>query len=639
MSIVMGTAGHIDHGKTSLVKALTGKDCDRLEEEKKRGITIELGFSFLPLADGTRLGIVDVPGHEKFIRNMVAGASGIDFVLMVIAADEGVMPQTREHLEICSLLGIREGLVALTKADMVDEEMLELAREDVAESLRGTFLEGAPIIPVSSVTGDGLDALKAEIAAKTASLSPRGSSDILRLPVDRVFSIRGYGTIVTGTLVSGRARPDDEAEVVPSGLRSRIKSIQSHDVEVASAEPGHRISMNLSGLEVKDIRKGDIISRPGSLFPSDRWLISLTCLPSAPRGLKQREEIHFHHGTKEVQARLYFPDRDVLEPGRTSLAEVRFDTPMAGIFGDRCVVRLFSPLRTAAGGTVLVPVPYGVKLRRIPEQTRARLMGMPSASPEEVAAAQIAFAGPVGVDWAHLAALTCLDEKKLDKAVQALARSRSVYCFHRESRSYVSAEMLEMRKAAFMERAAEFHRQNPLEKGMARGWLFDGSASNSGRQMGMFVLNQLLKEGRLVQEGDILRVEGFKVEMQVDEEALAARILAAMRETPRTPPKVTVFAEENGISEKAMQPVLRVLAQKGELVKVSEEFYFDAAEMERIRSIVREWFMDNSDLSVGPFKDLLGITRRHAIPLLEYLDASRFTVRVGDERRLRTVSI
>ncbi len=633
----MGTAGHIDHGKTSLVKALTGTDCDRLEEEKKRGITIELGFAFLPLPDGTRLGIVDVPGHERFIHNMVAGASGIDFVLMVVAADEGVMPQTREHLEICSLMGIREGIIALTKADMVDADMLELAREDVADAMKGTFLEGAPVIPVSSVTGQGVEDLRRALTQKAAALLPRHHSDILRLPVDRVFSIRGYGTIVTGTLVSGRARPDDEIEIVPSGLRARVKSIQSHGEDVAVAEPGHRTSLNLSGLEVKDIRKGDIVSSRGSLFPTEKWLLALSCLPGSPRGIRQRELVHFHHGTREVQARLYFADRDVLQPGETSLAEVRFDAPMAAVLGDHCVVRMFSPLRTAAGGIVLNAVPYSCKLRKISEELRARLLDLPDAPDAERVRTQVDFCGREGVSWARLAALTCLEEKRMDRACQALTREHAIYCFHKDSRSYVSAEALDVWKDLFLRRAAEFHRQHPLQKGMARGWLFTGVEPAVSLPMGMFVLNQLLREEKVVADGDILRLAGFEVEMQVDEEDLSRRILAAHRADPMTPPMLRHFLETEKLEGKQVLPVFKMLVQKGELVKVNEDLYYDSGMMGDIKERVRGWFENHSDMTPADLKELTGLSRKYIIPLLEYFDNSHFTIRVGNERKLRRV--
>ena len=357
MALFLGTAGHIDHGKTSLVRALTGIDCDRLEEEKRRGITIELGFAWVPMPGGERLGIVDVPGHERFVKNMVAGAAGVDFVMLVIAADEGVMPQTREHLEICSLLGIRHGFVALTKVDMVDADWLELVQEDVRTFLQGTFLEGAPIFPVSSSTGQGIPALREHILACASSLPPRHGSDIFRLPVDRVFTLKGHGTVITGTVISGAVSEGDELCFMPGALPTRARSLQRHGSSVEMVRAGERCAVNVQGLEVTDIHRGNTLCRPDTLFPSRRWLVRLQCLKSAPRPLRQRTEVHFHHATQECAARVVFFDRDRLAPGDSCLAELRFSSDMVGVFGDHCVLRAYSPLRTVAGGTIVSPLP------------------------------------------------------------------------------------------------------------------------------------------------------------------------------------------------------------------------------------------------------------------------------------------
>ena len=362
MPVVMGTAGHIDHGKTTLIRALTGTDCDRLEEEKRRGITIELGFAELPLPGGRSLSVVDVPGHEKFVRTMVAGASGVDFVLLVIAADEGVMPQTREHLEICSLLGVRDGIVALTKIDAVDEEMLELAREDATAFLAGSPLENAPVMPVSARGGEGLEALKNALAELEAHLAPVRSQDLFRLPVDRIFTLRGHGTVVTGTMIAGSVSVGDIVEIVPSGLQSKVRSLQSHGESVTTAPAGRRTAVNIPDLAVEQMQRGEVLTFPNTLFPTYSWVLMSSCLPSSPRPLRHRAEVHFHHGSREIQARLYFTDRDKLLPGDSCLCEARFEEPLAAVFGDRCVIRSFSPLRTVAGAVVLNPL--GVDLRR-----------------------------------------------------------------------------------------------------------------------------------------------------------------------------------------------------------------------------------------------------------------------------------
>ena len=431
MPVIMGTAGHIDHGKTTLIKALTGIDCDRLAEEQKRGITIELGFAFLDLAEDLRLGIIDVPGHERFVKNMVAGAAGIDFVVLAIAADEGVMPQTREHLEICSLLGITTGVVALTKTDMVDEEWLELVQEDVREELAGTFLEEARMIPVSAHTGQGLSELRNEITTMAREYAPRRRSDLFRLPVDRVFTMRGHGTVVTGTSFSGRLTVGDEVLVYPEGRESKIRGLQVHGKSVDRAEAGLRTAVNLAGLEVSDLERGQILAHPDTLFPGLTWDLELTCLGSARKGIKHRTELHFHHGAREILARVYFLDRDVLEPGETALCQVRFPAPMAGVYGDRCILRSFSPLQTIAGARIINPL--GRKMKRFSREFE--LLGeLASNQGADLVLSQLAMAGPVGLRFAELRIMTDMESKELEKILQSLGGKQQAVLFDKEER-------------------------------------------------------------------------------------------------------------------------------------------------------------------------------------------------------------
>ena len=643
MAVIMGTAGHIDHGKTSLVRALTGIDCDRLEEEKRRGITIELGFAYVTLPNGERMGVVDVPGHERFVRNMVAGAAGIDFVLLVIAADEGVMPQTREHLEICSLLGIRHGMVALTKIDMVDPELLELAQEDVASFLEGTFLEGAPSFPVSSVSGEGMDALRQAIYARNKELAPKRREDLFRLPVDRVFTLKGHGTVVTGTLISGRAKPGEDVELLPSRALSRIRGIQTHGADVEEATPGHRTSINLAGLDVEDIRRGDVIARPGTLFPSSRWVLSLTCLSSSPRALRHRSEIHFHHGAKEVPARLYFYDRDKLAPGERALAEVRFspengeETFMAGVFGDRCVVRAFSPLRTVAGGSVLIPLDSAPRRRDISPEMRETLLALPDrsgqAGEEDRLVTQLELAGPHGATQAALSVLTNLENKRLEKLVQTLSGKGRIACYDKESRAWIAAAALQKLSDAALARAAEFHRREPLKPGMAKGVLMPAQVPP---KLAHFVLEKLLRSGALTAEGEQLRLADHRISLASDQSALREKLVEAHRAAPMTPPNLKDVLEELGVTLKEAAPVLRLLQQEGTLIKVSEGLWYDSAAIEELKHRTRVWFETHDDLTPGDFKEVTGgLTRKYLIPLLEYFDRERFTMRVGDKRQIR----
>jgi len=634
MSVIMGTAGHIDHGKTSLVRALTGIDCDRLEEEKRRGITIELGFAYADMPDGTRLGIVDMPGHERFVRTMVAGASGLDFVLLVIAADEGVMPQTREHLEICSLLGVKHGLVALTKTDMVDEEMLELAREDVADFLKGTFLEGSAIFPVSSATGEGMDALRAAIAEQCRR-SPERRAALFRLPVDRVFSLKGHGTVVTGTLISGEARIGDEVELMPGGLKSHIRNMQNHGKSVEQASAGQRISLNLHGLSVEDISRGDIVSHVGTLRGSKRWIVELTCLASAPRGLRHRKEVHFHHCAREVAARLYFYDRDRLEPGQTALVEVHFSEPVSGVFADRCIVRSFSPLRTVAGGAVLYPLDSSPRRSRIGEDMRKRLLALPSADEVERIAVQLELSGRVGASLAELCLLTGMAPRPLEKQLQAMSGRGAVFCWDKDAKNWISAAHLEAFSLAALEAVAAFHKKNPLQPGMAKGVVLSGMGRDVPPKLAHHVLEKLIRGGKIVAEGDIVRLAGHKVSLAGDQQALRDALLAAHRATPLVPPNHTELFGKLGITAKQAQPIFKVLVAEGVLVKINEELYFPADVMEDLRGKVRAWFETHEEISPGDFRDITTISRKNGVALLEHFDKEQITMRVGDRRVLR----
>ena len=634
MAVIMGTAGHIDHGKTSLVRALTGIDCDRLGEEKRRGITIELGFAYADIPGGERMGIVDMPGHERFVRTMVAGAAGIDFVLLVIAADEGVMPQTREHLEICTLLGVRHGLVALTKTDMVDAEMLELARDDVSDFLKGTFLESAPIFPVSSMTGEGLDALR-EAIAEQSRREPKRRSDLFRLPVDRVFSLKGHGTVITGTLVSGAARVGDEVELMPSGKLSHIRSIQNHGQSLEEADAGHRISLNLHGLSVEDISRGDVISHVGAMRSSNRWIVELTCLESSPRALRHRKEVHFHHSARELYARLYFYDRDRLEPGQTALAEVHFSEPVSGVFADRCIVRSFSPLRTVAGGSILHPLDSSPRRNRISPEMQVRLLALPTVDDAERISTQLALAGMQGVSLAELSLLTDLSQKALDKHLQAMSGRGLAFCWDKDSRSWISAQGFEGLSLKALEAADTFHKKSPLQQGMAKGVILGGVGSTVPAKLAHYVLERLLRSGKLVAEGELVRLPGHKVSLANDQQALKDALLKAHLATPMMPPNHTELFAELNITLKQALPIFKLLVQEGTLVKIREDLYYLSTSMEEIRTKVREWFASHEEISPGDFRDITGISRKNGVALLEHLDKEQMTMRVGEKRVLR----
>ena len=647
MSIILGTAGHIDHGKTSLVRALTGIDCDRLSEEKRRGITIELGFAWASLPDGGRLGIVDVPGHERFVRNMVAGAAGVDFVMLVIAADEGVMPQTREHLEICSLLGIRQGFVALTKTDMVEPDWLELVSEDIRNFLKGSFLENAPFFPVSAITGQGLDALKAHIESCAAQLPPRHDCGLFRLPVDRVFSMKGHGTVVTGTVISGSLEQGAELHCMPTGKPCRVRGLQRHEQPAQRVETGQRCAVNVQNLDVADFERGFVLARPGTLFPSRRWLVRLSCLPSAPRPLRQRVEIHFHHGTRECLARLHFRDRDKLAPGETALAELRFREELTGVTGDHCVLRACSPLRTVAGGILTCPLPPVLRRKDEAKADKLRLLGeihplrehcLATPGPANYAAllaTLLEIYGTEGLDEAHLRVLSGLTGAAMQGGLSLLGSQGKALCVDRENRQWISRVAFESLEQCCLSRAAELHRKEPLRSAFPGNALTAGLGRNLTPRLVQKVLDHLCKAGKLVQDGEGLRLAEHRIVLTGNQAGLKQQLLAAHQEGGASPPNIKDVLEALQISPKEASPILRLLCKEGALVKIHEGLYYDGAALEHILTQVRQWFCTHDNLDVGGLREILGLSRKYLIALLEYMDNAQITIRVGDQRRWR----
>ncbi len=632
MPVIMGTAGHIDHGKTTLIKALTGIECDRLIEEKKRGITIELGFAFLDLEKDFRLGIIDVPGHERFVKNMVSGASGIDFVLLVIAADEGVMPQTREHLDICTLLGIETGLVALTKTDMVDEEWLGLVNEDVSEYLQNTFLAESPVIPVSAHSGEGIDKLKAHLMEISSSFRPHRRSDLFRLPIDRIFTMRGHGTVITGTTVSGKISVGDDLMIYPLEITSRVRSLQVHGEQRQDSQAGMRTAVNLHGLEQEDLERGFVLGRPGTLFPSQVWDLKLSYLHSAPRPLKHRTQIHFHHGSKEVLARIYLLDRDKVEPGEECVCQVRFDDPMAGVYADRCVLRSFSPLRTIAGARIINPL--GGKVKRFSADVQI-LEKLARAWAEEVISLQLELAGFKGLSLGQLVIMTDMESKELEKKLQVMGGRQEVFLFDKERRVYSGGDTVRYIEQEMLSRLEKFHAENPIREGLSRGELSGKWARDIPEKLFFFVLDRLVRQETIVSEQEFLRLPSHEVSLAADQEQLKKEIMTTYRNCGIQPPTVKKLLEDLGLKIKEVSPVLRLLQGQGVLIKINEDFYFSTPAIEKLKSQIVAFFKSNEEMGPVEFKELTGLSRKFAIPLLEFMDKEKLTIRVGDKRKLR----
>jgi len=631
--IILGTAGHIDHGKTSLIKAVTGINTDRLKEEQIRGITIELGFAHMELPGGERIGIVDVPGHEKFVKNMVAGATGIDMVAMIIAADEGVMPQTREHLEICSLLGIRHGLIVLTKTDLVDEEWLELVTEDVSQFVKGTFLEGKALVPVSCVTGKGLPEFVKAVDELTAVIPPRSSAGIFRLPVDRVFTMKGFGTVITGTLISGRVQVGDTIMIYPSGITSKVRGIQVHNESVNEAGAGMRTAVNFQGLEKASVSRGQVLSMPDMLVPSYMLDVSLHFLHSNKKAVRNRTRVRFHAGTGEIPGILILPDREELLPGETAAVQLRLDSPVALVRDDRFVIRSYSPVRTVGGGYVLNPAPP--KHKRFRPEVIEGLRTLSDGKPEEIISYHIDASDYRGLSFSDLRIMTSLPEKQLDQTLQGLLSKRTVIQADKENRIYIHSRGFEKIKKETQEYLDAYHKANPLKPGMSREELRSKFPSEMSTKLFTLILNQLIKDKEIVLEEDTVRLAAYTVSLQADQADVREKILDAYIKGGLTPPYFKELDKTLGIDSAQAYDVLMLLTDEGKIIKVKEDLYFHADAVNNLKEKTVAFLTANEDMSAPQFKDIAGVSRKFLIPLLEYFDSKHLTIRVGDIRKLR----
>jgi selenocysteine-specific elongation factor len=626
--VVAGTAGHIDHGKSSLVLALTGIDPDRLKEEKERGITIDIGFAHLDLGNGLTLGIVDVPGHERFVKNMLAGVGGIDLVMLIIAADEGVMPQTREHLAICQLLRVRSGLVVLTKADLAEPEWRELVQDDIRGFLRGTFLAGAPIVPVSAKTGEGLPALREALTALARAVPPRGTDATFRLPIDRVFTIRGFGTVVTGTVAAGELALDERAEVYPRALQAKVRGIQTHGQPVTSAVAGQRAAVNLQGVERAAIERGDVLSLPGLLQPT--YMLDATCelLADAPAPLRTRQRVRFHTGTSEVMARVH-PIGGTIEPGQTGYVQLRLEAPVIALPGDRYVIRSYSPMVTIGGGELLDVAP--AKARAGPAQV-ARLRALETGEPAAILEAHIQRVGGGGARTAELRARIPFGPEALRGYLQDLVARGRVFVVDREW--YVHAETAERLRRDAVAALATFHAREPLKPGMSKEELRTRLGGLEERVF-LALLERFAATGDLVVDKDKVRGAGHAVRLTPAQQAASDRLETEFREAGVAPPTLDEAFARLGLTGPTASAMAQLLVESRRLVRIREGLYFHAEPLQVAVERVLGFLREHRAITPQEIKDLLGISRKYAIPLLEWLDAQRLTVRVGDKRVLR----
>jgi len=640
---VVGTAGHIDHGKTTLVRALTGIDTDRLKEEKERGITIELGFAHLALPTGETVGVVDVPGHERFVRTMVAGAVGIDLVVLVVAADEGVMPQTREHLDICGLLGITRGVVALTKSDLVDGELRELAVADVADTLRGTFLEGAPILPVSAKSGEGLDALKSAIAAGLREVPGKDPEALARLPIDRVFSMKGFGTVVTGTLWAGRIKPGDDLvalPLLPGGAAGKVRGVQVHGASVDEARAGNRTAINLTtGKE--QLARGQVLVRPGELEAGRLVDVRLNYLATSKRALKRRARLLVHAGTAQTLATLSLLDTHELEPGQSGLAQLSLDEPMVLLPGDRFILRGFAMQRhhgtTVGGGTVLRTL--GARIRRgTPEALsilRDNERALAAHDVEARVRLEVARAGEAGIARAALQMRLPFSPRTVDAALAKLSGSRAILRYDKERGAVVGEAALAALKERAVAAVAAFHAAQPLLPGMPREEL---RAKVSGEvKLLHLVVESLAADGALVADRETVRVPAHdpaRQKAQAGLAPLAERTLALYAEAALQPPRPVEAAASLSADPRELGSVVDLLVRGGSLVRM-KDLVFHTAAVDALRDKLVAHLKAHAQITPQEWKELVGASRKFAIPLAEHFDNEKLTMRVGEVRKLR----
>ncbi len=625
--VIVGTAGHIDHGKSSLVEALTGTHPDRLEEEKRRGITIDLGFAFLDLGK-VHLGFVDVPGHEKFVRNMLAGAGGIDLVMLVVAADEGIKPQTREHFEICRLLGVPRGIVALTKCDLVDADALGIARLEIEEFVRGSFLEGAPVLAVSARTGAGLEALKEQLKRTAGQIPARNIVNYFRLPIDRAFAMKGFGTVVTGTLISGEIGVGAEVELHPTRKRLRVRGLHSGGKSMERAAAGQRTAVNLAGIDHGEIRRGMVLAPPGVFDSASRVDARISLLPSS-RVLRNHARVHFHQGTAEATAEAVLLDEGELKPGGTALAQLRLSEPLLLLPGDRFILRQFSPVETIGGGIILDT--HAPRHRRGDASAIRFLETLERGGGEEIIESQVAGA-PRGLTVAEIVARTGRHENEIQATVRALATAGRLRIAGGQPAILVSAKRMEAWCAAAQKSLEEFHRANPLLPGIPKQDL-RAKAKIPRAELFAVVLEDLTKAGTVSIEGDLVRRAGRGIALSPEESRAKELIEREFERAGLKAPGIVEVLEKLPVEAARARKILQILLREGVLVKIAEDLVLHRTAAGSLRELVAGYRQQRGDrFNVAAFKELTGVTRKYAIPMLEYLDRERVTRRVGDVR-------
>lgn len=631
--VIIGTAGHVDHGKTLLVKALTGIDTDRLVEEKKRGITIELGFAHLDFDDGTQAGIVDVPGHEKFIKNMLAGAGGIDLAMLVVAADEGFMPQTVEHLGILSLLGIQDGLVVITKCDMADPEWVEMVKEDIRTHVEGTFLEGKPVFTVSAYTGQGIPELRQALKELVQKAAEKNMRTPFRLPIDRVFSVDGFGTVVTGTLIEGSVSNGDMAEILPGGVQARVRNLQVHDRDVETAYAGQRVAINLAGVKKADLGRGDVIARPGSVRTSLMLDARLQNLKNSQRTILSGSQVHLYHGSAVRLCKVVLLDRDALQPGESCYAQLRLTEEIAAKRGDRFVIRFYSPLETIGGGVVLDDLPR--RHKRGDQAVLEALAIRESGSGDDQLVQLVAEHGHSLPTLEKLAAPQNLDREELGRSLEELTSAGKV--LQPLPGRYLAASVFDAIWDSCRGLLEQYHRQNPLHAGMKVAELRQKLLKNTDQAVADAILAALARERKIKAVADRYALADFAVHLTKRQSAIREKLLQTYRKAGLEVPGLDeVIASFPPAEQGDCRQVVESLVSGGGLVMLTPQLCLHSQVYAQVCDKTRDFMAEHQELTLAEFRDLLGTSRKYALAVLEYYDKNKILKKDGDVRRLGT---
>ncbi len=626
-NVIIGTAGHIDHGKTTLIKALTGIETDRLKEEKKRGITIELGFAYFDLPSGRRAGIVDVPGHEKFIKNMLAGVSGIDLVLFIVAADEGIMPQTVEHFDILNVLGVEKGIIVLTKADMVDEEMLELVTDDVLEYIEGTAFENSPIIPVSAITGMNLDLLADTIDKETFSIKEHNDQAPFRLNVDRVFTMKGHGTVITGTLLEGTIFVDDEIEIYPENVKTKARSIQVHGIDSDKAFAGQRTAINLTNIKKEDIKRGDVLAKPDSLTTTHIIDVSIKLLEHSKRELRHGSRVKFYHGTQEVIARLILLDREKITPGEEAFAQFRLEKPTACKHGDRFVLRFYSPMETIGGGIILDS--KATKHKRYNSDVIESMFLIEKGSIDELIISMIEKEKNLFVSLDDIMKQISESELIINEGMVKLVSENTILQLVKNNYSHV--EKINKLIEEIVIFLNKYHDENPLKSGVNQEEIRSKFLKNIKKSQFDALMNYFVENGIVKSDNGIISLKSFQIKLSKEQMIKKDEILKMFKKSEFKPPTIKQLQAQYSKKE---YELINILINEGLLVKINSDMIFEKNFYLSAKKDIILYIQENKLIKVKDLKDLMDISRKYSVPLLEHFDDVKLTKRVEDYRIL-----